>query len=246
MKLSPSLKIYLWLVIVLSLLSALNVFLPQGSFLPPYQLPAPKAIIAVVTALIMFVLYGGLGLVGLTLSRKLGFAEIRDEQVSNRQRFLTPALVGAALGLFFIGADTILSHFHSLGNLPHPPFPTSLVASIVAGIGEEIIFRLFFVSFWTWLISSILLKRKWQSQVFWMVTVLSAFAFAAAHLPSVMMLFSLKQFNQIPPALLIEILLLNGMLSVAAAYYFRKYGFLAAVGIHFWADVVWHVIWGLF
>ena len=27
--------------------------------------------------------------------------------------------------------------------------------------------------------------------------------------------------------------------------YFRKYGFLAPVGIHFWADIVWHVLWGL-
>jgi hypothetical protein len=24
-----------------------------------------------------------------------------------------------------------------------------------------------------------------------------------------------------------------------------KYGFLAAVGIHFWTDVIWHVIWGM-
>jgi len=25
-----------------------------------------------------------------------------------------------------------------------------------------------------------------------------------------------------------------------------KYGFLAAVGIHFWTDVIWHVICGMF
>jgi len=39
--------------------------------------------------------------------------------------------------------------------------------------------------------------------------------------------------------------LLNGLMSIFAAYYFRKYGFLAPVGIHFWADIVWHVLWGL-
>jgi hypothetical protein len=43
-----------------------------------------------------------------------------------------------------------------------------------------------------------------------------------------------------------EIILLNGVISFFAACYFRKYGFLAAAGIHFWADVVWHVIFGAF
>jgi hypothetical protein len=39
--------------------------------------------------------------------------------------------------------------------------------------------------------------------------------------------------------------LLNWVISIFAAYYFRKYGFLAAVGIHFWTDIIWHVIWGI-
>ena len=245
MKLPTSIKIYLGMVIVLSLLAALNVFLPKGKFLPESQLPASKSVIALMTTAMMLFLYGGLGFIGITFSRKLGFAEIWDDRVTNRQRFLIPGLIGAALGVFFIGADMILSRYHSLGNIPHPRFPTSLVASAIAGIGEEIIFRLFFISFWVWLISYFLLKKKWQNQIFWIVTVFSALTFAGAHLPSVMILFSLKQFSQIPPALMIEIILLNGVLSVAAAYYFRKYGFLTAVGIHFWADVVWHLIWGL-
>ena len=104
------------------------------------------------------VLYGGLGFIGITFSRKLGFAEIWDDRVTNRQRFLIPGLIGAALGVFFIGADMILSRYHSLGNIPHPPFPTSLVASAIAGIGEEIIFRLFFISFWVMSITRLLLQ----------------------------------------------------------------------------------------
>ena len=59
------------------------------------------------------------------------------------------------------------------------------------------------------------------------------------------MLFGLETVADIPVPLLAEIVLLNGMLSVLAAWSFRKYGFLAAIGIHFWTDVVWHVIWGL-
>jgi hypothetical protein len=41
-----------------------------------------------------------------------------------------------------------------------------------------------------------------------------------------------------------EIILLNGVLSLFAAYYFRTRGFLSAVSIHVAADLVWHVIRG--
>ncbi len=36
------------------------------------------------------------------------------------------------------------------------------------------------------------------------------------------------------------------LISIFGAYYFKKYGFFAPVGIHFWTDIVWHVLWGLF
>jgi hypothetical protein len=174
----------------------------------------------------------------------LDFAEIWDPAISNRQRFLVPALIGAGLGLFFIPVDILFSAWHGLGPLPHPPFPTSIVASIAAGIGEEIIFRLFFISFWVWLVSAVVLKGRWQGLVFWIVAVISGLAFAVAHLPSVMIVMGFDSIQTIPASLIIELALLNGLLSLFAAHYFRIYGFLAAVGIHFWTDVIWHVVWG--
>ena len=133
-----------------------------------------------------------------------------------------------------------------MGALPHPPFPTSIVASATAGIGEELIFRLFFISFWVWVVSYLLLKKRWQNEIFWIVTIFSALAFSFVHIPALMILFNLKAVTEIPLVLMTEIILLNGMVSLFAAYYFRKFGFLAAVGIHFWTDVIWHVIWGVF
>lgn len=247
-KLSLSIKVYIGLIITLAILAALNVFLPQGSFLPTLpeqELPAPKPVLALANACMMLILYGGLGFLGLKLSQRLGFANIWDSKVSNRQRFLIPVFIGIGLGVFLILADAILSKFHPLGPLPHPPFPTSLVASATAGIGEELIFRLFFISFWVWLISYVILKRKWQNQIFWIVAILSALAFAFGHIPSIMAIFDLKAVNEIPLALMTEIVLLNGVFSLFAAYYFRKFGFLAPVGIHFWTDVIWHVVWGV-
>ncbi len=247
-KLSLSLKIYIGLIIALAILAAINVFLPQGSFLPilpEQELPASKPVLALANVGIMLVVYGGFGFLGLKLSQKLGFADLWDSKISNRQRLLIPALIGVGIGIFLILADAIFSQFHTLGALPHPPFPTSLVASAIAGIGEELIFRLFFISFWVWLISYVILKKRWQNQIFWIVAIFSALVFALGHIPSLMILFDLKAVNEIPLAVMTEIILLNGVVSLFAAYYFRKFGFLAPVGIHFWTNVVWHVIWGV-
>jgi hypothetical protein len=243
-KLSTSVKIYVGLIGTLAVLAATNVFMPQGALVPPQELPASKPVFALAVASIMLIVYGGLGLLGMMLSRKIGFPDLWSPTISVKHKLLIPALIGVALGVFFVLADAIFSRFHTLGPIPHPPFPTSLVASASAGIGEEVIFRLFFISFWLWLVGNIVLKGKWQNQVFWVVAVSSAFAFAFAHLPSIMFLFGLKTIGDIPLALISEIILLNGVLSILAAYYFKRCGFLAAVSIHFWVDVVWHVIWG--
>lgn len=243
--LSLSIKIYIGLIITLAILAAISVFLPFPGLLPTQQLPASKPVLALVNAGIMLILYGGLGFLGLKLSQRLCFADIWDSKVTNKQRFFTPAVIGAGIGIFLILADLAFSRFHTLGPLPHPPFPTSLVASAIAGIGEELIFRLFLVSFLTWLISHVLLKKRWQNQIFWIVAILSAVAFAFGHIPSVMALLDLEATGEIPPVLMSEIILLNGVVSLFAAYYFRKFGFLAPVGIHFWTDVVWHVVWGI-
>jgi len=40
--------------------------------------------------------------------------------------------------------------------------------------------------------------------------------------------------------------LLNGMIGLVAGERYMKDGLVAAVGVHFWTDIVFHVIWGLF
>jgi hypothetical protein len=245
--LSISTKIYFGLIVLFASLTSFNIFLPQGDIVEQLgaQLPASKPVMAVVVFFITLILYGSLGFIGLKLSKKLGFAELWDEKVSNRQRFLNPLIIGVIVGLFFIITDLIFTKISGI-TLPHPPFPTSLFASISAAIGEEVLFRLFFISFWVWLISNVILKKRWQNQVFWIIVFFSAIGFAFGHIPSMMMVVGFEAMSQIPIALYAELIILNGVVAVVAAYYFRKHGILAAIGIHFWLDIVWHVIYGLF
>ena len=244
-KTSLSIKIYILLVVLLAILAAINIFLPQGSFssmLPEQSLPASKPILALINAVVIFILYGGLGFIGLKLSQKLGFPKIWDEKVSNKQRFLTPALVGGAIGIVFILTDIIFAKFNIIGHIPHPQFPASLVASATAGIGEEIIFRLFFISFWLWLVSYVLLKNRWKNLIFWILLVISALVFSAGHFYSMMIILGFTSITQIPLVFLAELVFLNSLLGIFSGYFFRKFGFLTAVGVHFWTDIVWLVI----
>jgi len=240
-------KTYICLILALAVSNSIQILLPSYQSLIPgtTEFPAPIWVIALINAGIAIVLYGALGLIGLMLSKRLGFAEIWDKGVSNRQRFLTPGILGVVLGIVLIIGDIIFSRFNGIGRLAHPPFPSSIFASLSAGIGEEIMFRLFFISFWVWIISCLTLKGRRKNQVFWIITIIAALAFAAGHIPSFMLLYSYKSASDIPPMLILESFLLNGIISIFAAYYMRKNGFLAAACIHFWTDMVWHVLWGV-
>lgn len=241
-----SLYTYILLILILTTASVVTIFLPQG-FINNfnYELPAGEITIAFVNALIMIVIYGGLGYIGLKLAVKLNLPELWDKKVNNKERFYIPAIIGIIAGILIIIFDYVFSFFNVIGKLIHPPFPTSIFASLTAGIGEEIIFRLFFITFWTWIFSKIIFKGKHQNKIYWTVSVFSAILFALAHLPSIMFLIGANSLKELSTILIIELLILNSIISFPAAYYFKKYGILAAIGIHFWADIIWHVIYGL-
>lgn len=245
-QLSKSKKIYFVLILILAICASVSIYLPYSGMLEMGELPASKPIMAAVSFLVVFILYGGFGLIGLKLSKKLGFPDLWDKNINNKQRLLLPLIGGVIIGFIFIVSDQIFSAAFGIGTIPHPDFPFSIIASISAGIGEELMFRLFFISFWVWLISKIILRGRWQNGIFWIIAVLSGLLFAAGHIPSVLVIYGFENVTQIPAALLAEIFILNTALSLPAAYYFRKYGILAAMGLHLWTDIFWHVIYGAF
>ncbi|MBN1855660.1 MAG: CPBP family intramembrane metalloprotease [Dehalococcoidia bacterium] len=242
---SPSTLLFFGLVVLNAILAATSSLLPQGMEQGEGTATISPAMAAAFNAGVVLFLYGGLGYLGLRLSRKLGYPDLLDPQVTTHQRFITPCVAGLWIGLIFIVADGFFGRFHSLGPLPHPPFPLSLLASFSAGIGEEMVFRLFFIPFLVWLISSVALKGEQKNTVFWVATFFSASFFAMGHIPSVMLMIGNPSFADIPTAMLIEIFLLNGLLSMVTAYFMRTSGYLAAVTVHTSTDIVWHVIWGL-
>ena len=182
MKLSLSYKTYIIMMFIFVASETAMVFLLQGSFsiLTPEQQDQmmSKKSMAFLTAVMTFFLYGGLGLLGLRLAGILGFPELWDSDIPGKKRIIIPMIPGVSIGLFFILADRLFNRLHAYGPFPHPPFPASIMASITAAIGEELIFRLFFITLFVWVFSYVLFGKKYQNTVFWIFTSLSALVFS--------------------------------------------------------------------
>ena len=80
-----------------------------------------------------------LGLIGLILSPKAGFPEMWDSNISIRQRFWLPFVVGSSLGVIMVLFDLL----RPLGTEIQTRFPDSLIVFLLAGLVEEIIVHFF-------------------------------------------------------------------------------------------------------
>lgn len=237
--------------------NALLVFLAfalglPNQFLAGQEIPEPFAsmpgwLLGLANAAIILVVYGLLGLAGLWFARRLHIPGVFRRQAGWRRLLVVPMALGAFLGIVLVVADRI---FAAAGppdwtGFPHPTFPLSVFASATAGIGEEIIFRLFVMGLWGFLLNLIL--RRWgrTGVALWIANVIAAIAFGAAHLPSAMMLLGVSNPAELPAFLLVELFLLNGIVGLVAGERYMKDGLVAAVGVHFWTDIVWHVLWPL-
>lgn len=105
-------------------------------------------------------LFGALGTLGLVAARRVGFPGVVAEGAGPWRSLGRPALVGLAAGLAIVATDRGLRAITGFEGFPHPPFPASLLASATAGIGEELIFRLFLMSVWAVVLAAVLRRPR--------------------------------------------------------------------------------------
>jgi hypothetical protein len=208
-------------------------------------MPFPRPLLALINGLMVMFFYGGVGFLGIILSNKNGFKEVVNDEIKNYINVLKIISLGIGVGVVFIIVDILFKKIFDMPLYIHPPFPASLFVSINAGIGEDLMFRLFFVPFWVLLFSKIIKSEKGRNVLFWVVGIFSAIVFAFGHLPSVMMLYNYKTIYEITLPYWIMIIGLNGLVSMVALYCFKRYGFIGAVLIHTFTDIIWHVLWGI-
>ena len=203
-------------------------------------------VLGLVDAGVVLVGYGLLGLAAYWFARKLGLPGIYSEDGNWKSWFVLPLGIGIACGLLVVLGDTIFAPINGVGHLPPPPFPLSINASLSAGIGEEILFRGLVFGLWAFLLNWVLRRFKGRTLALWIANILAALAFAAGHLETAVILTGAKSLAELSPILLVEVFLLNGVVGVVTGQRYMKDGLVAAFGVHFWSDMVWHVLWGLF
>ena len=212
---------------------------------PMPDMGVSNTVVGLANAGIVLVVYGLLGLAGIWFARKLGFPGIYSEDGNWRRWFFIPLLLGLVCGVMVIIGDVLFAPFNNYGRFVHPQFPMSIFASLSAGIGEEIMFRGFVFGLWGLLLNWLLKRFNGRTVALWIANVIAALAFGAGHLGTILFLTGASSLAELSPVLLAEVFILNGVIGLIAGERYMKDGLVAASGVHFWADVVFHVIYGL-
>ncbi len=219
--------------------------LAESAGTPMPDMGVSPAALGLENAGIVLVGYGLLGLAGYWLARKVGLPGIFSEDGNWKRWFAIPLGLGAACAVLFILGDILFAPINGFGRFPHPAFPLSIIASLSAGIGEEILFRGLVFGLWAFILTWVLRRFKGRTAALWIANILAALAFGAGHLGTVFVLTGAKRLVDLNPILLVEVFLLNGIVGLVAGQRYMKDGLVAAFGVHFWSDMVWHVLWGL-
>lgn len=109
------------------------------------------------------------------------------------------------------------------------PLWKRFVIAFDSSILEELIFRLFLVSFVVWLLARFMRRDV----AVWIALVISALAFGAAHL---------NRWMSAGPEVIAAVMLVNGVIAIAIGLVYVRWGIEAAILSHFAGDVTVHVI----
>ncbi len=187
-------------------------------------------------------------ILGLLISKKVGLGAPIIEAVIHKQAkikwssfILTSSIIGLLIGSFTLLADYI---FYKLGSplsfftSELPPWYKGLIGSFFGGIGEEIIYRLFFMTLLVWLIN-LLVKNKEKTPkpwTIWAAIIIAAFLFSLAHIPIA------SALTDVTMLVVVRGLLLNCIAGIGFGLLYWKKGLLFAMIAHFMADIALHVI----
>src|SRR3712207_2694228 len=219
----------------------------DGAKIPSWMLVVASLIQGAAVAAIC----GGLGL---WLGPKMGLGApdlrgvLHGEPGSGR-RALSALPLAAGLGVA-VGAVLLALRAGLMPLLPEAvqrsfeelDFPSpweGFLASISAGVNEEILFRLGLMTLFVFLIARLLRQgNRPGAGVVWTAMVVATLLFGSVHLPQAAELLG----GSLPASLVAYTLLGNGLGGVVFGWLYWKRGLLAAVTAHFAADVVLYVV----
>jgi membrane protease YdiL (CAAX protease family) len=251
----------LWIASMLAAIAVLPYALGlQSNTLQNLELPAPLPVLIVLGALQTAALFAIAIFAGMFFASRVGLgtpildAATRGEPAGARIRRILPLsiLLGLLGTMLLLGLEDFVFQpalVNQLGDAAdalnlrtgQPAAWKGLLASFYGGIAEEILLRLFVMSFFVWLghFLSRTVEGKPTSGVIWIANILAAVLFGLGHLPTVATLVPLT------PLVIARTVVLNGLLGILLGWLYWKRGLEAAMISHFSADIVLHVLLAL-
>ena len=115
-----------------------------------------------------------------------------------------------------------------------------LASMLYGGVIEELMLRLFFMSLIILILQKLFFRKQDQipQKVFIISNIISAFAFAAGHLP-----MTIELFGSLTPIIIFRCFLLNGGFGLIFGWLYRRYGIhysmLSHAMCHFVSKIIW-------
>ncbi len=251
----------LWIAAIFSVIAILPYSLSlQSNMLQSLKLSIPLPVVITLQVLQNAILFGIAIFGGLFFASRAGLGApilesfTRGETVADKVRAILPLsiILGVVSTLVVLGLEFFyfqpalakqLSSTASALNLrtSQPAAWKGFLASFYGGIAEEILLRLFVMSFFVWLgrFVSKTSDGKPTSVVFWTANILAAILFGLGHLPAMTLIVPITAL------VVVRTVVLNGLIGIACGWLYWRRGLEAAMISHFSADLVLHVLLAL-
>lgn len=204
------------------------------------SLASVKGVVAAQDNIFSWPMIGVLALAGgvsVWLGPRVGLPALWDPNISARRRLLLPALVGLGLGTVTLALQAITGFVQIVAAAANVSsinvaFPRSVLFYSAGAIILEAFYRLVPITLLLWLIANVILRKRGQTPVFWVLALLTSVLEPAAQIPLL--------------AGHLELMLVAGALTfgmnVYQAYLLRRCGFLAPLALRLGHYVVWHIV----
>lgn len=181
------------------------------------------------------VLFLLLGIPFLFLQAKAGIPHFLDSGVTSRQRFLVPALIGAAFGVLDVLVIKVLMHPEPYTSLPPflQPFPYSLFLYFSGAFELEVFYRLIPITIFLWM-GRWFRQGKYFNYFFWAGIILTALREPLEQFPDAGWGFTIYAFST------------GFLMNFLQGLFFARSGFLATLTLRLGHYLFWHILLGIY
>lgn len=232
----------------------------QAATLSKLKLPMPLPLLLTIQIVQQTIAIAIAIAIGLFFANRTGLglpileARLRGEPVGAKIRSILPiSIILGVLGAVVIIAMDVYIFQPALkaqlgttasalvGNTATPAAWKGFLASFYGGLDEELLLRLFVMSFLAWLghFISKTADGKPTVAVMWVANIIAAILFGLGHLPATAALVP------ITPLVVLRAVVLNGVVGIACGYLYFTRGLESAMLSHFSADLVLHVLFAI-